>query len=431
MAYVRKKYKFTDAGDKAMREFIAKMGSKQAARTKAMKVMKTALKKPAAAKPKAKAKAKAKAKGKAAAKKPRKSPKAETVAREAPENLKDLKAFIVNLERRADRWERVSKMLNKQVPWLSIERFLASDGTKNPIPEADVAITWSTSRNSYFADYYVWVEVEKDAGKVWKWAADTEAEGDGYKFSEDAEEEWSYIHHAPSFDQSPERTATVEDKATGQSRKVTLKFAKEYMDPGVVQKMSGGERGCAHSHLRLWRLAAERPENTLVLEDDVHLEFDRNGDLGSMNGKVWTDRLSEAVKHLPHDFDVLYLGWSGWRGGNLKIAKEDPELSEESRKYIQRAEYVWTTVAYVISQAGAKKLLEASKEKVDQPVDNFMAWEASQGRLKSYVILDEGDEDGTWAGGTVDQFDFQGDSDIQKSDGGHQGDDAKEFAVSA
>eukprot|EP00929_Paragymnodinium_shiwhaense_P102167 TRINITY_DN6534_c1_g1_i1.p1 TRINITY_DN6534_c1_g1~~TRINITY_DN6534_c1_g1_i1.p1 ORF type:complete len:140 (+),score=46.99 TRINITY_DN6534_c1_g1_i1:132-551(+) len=37
MAYVRKNFKFTKAGDNAVRTFIAKMGGKQAARTKAMK----------------------------------------------------------------------------------------------------------------------------------------------------------------------------------------------------------------------------------------------------------------------------------------------------------------------------------------------------------------------------------------------------------
>jgi len=57
-----------------------------------------------------------------------------------------------------------------------------------------------------------------------------------------------------------------------------------------------------------------------------------------------------------------------------------------------------------------------------------MAWEASQGRLNAYVVLDEGDTDYTWAGGIVDQFDFQGDSDITKSDGGLQGHDEKVFA---
>jgi len=60
---------------------------------------------------------------------------------------------------------------------------------------------------------------------------------------------------------------------------------------------------------------------------------------------------------------------------------------------------------------------------MDQPVDNFMGWECREGRLNSYVLLDDGDDDSTWSGGIVTQLDFNGDSDIKKSDGGDQGDD--------
>ena len=86
--------------------------------------------------------------------------------------------------------------------------------------------------------------------------------------------------------------------------------------------MSGGERGCAHSHRRLWELAAGREQPTLVLEDDVHLTFDRNGDLGKMNGKVFTKRLEEAMKRAPSDFEPrrravlgalgIACGWIFW-----------------------------------------------------------------------------------------------------------------------
>jgi len=379
------------------------------------------MKKPAAAKKPA-AVSKASLKKPAAASKRPASLKAKP---EAPEALKDLKAWIVNLERRPDRWTRIQKMLKKETPWLPFERFLASDGTKNPIPEEDVAAKWNTKNNSHFADFYEWVFED---GTPWMWAADAPEEDDTWKFEENGEE-FSYIRDAPTFDESPERTGTLVKKATGEKFTVTLKYAKRYMDPGQEQFMSGGERGCASSHLRLWRLAAEREEPTLVLEDDAHLTFDRNADLGSMNGKAFTERLAGAVANAPKDFDVIYLGWSGWRGGHFKLWKEDDSgVSAEAKKYIQKAEYVWTTVAYVISQAGAKKLLEVAKP-IDQPVDNFMAWEASQGRLKSFVALDAGDEDGTWAGGIVDQFDFQGDTDIQKSDGGHQGDNAMDFTA--
>jgi GR25 family glycosyltransferase involved in LPS biosynthesis len=334
-------------------------------------------------------------------------------------------------------------MLRKGTPWLEFEQFKASDGTKAPIPEEEVAKTWNTRCNAQFADFWEWAFDAPGTAKhgtQWKWAADTSDDDGVYRFQENCIEgdieEWSWIHNvgrnAPaSTPAHTTRTGTVETIATGEKFQVRLQFAQQFLDPGQVLAMSGGERGCAHSHLRLWRAAAERPEPTLVLEDDVTFEFDRSDpELGKANGKVFTERLAGALRHVPSDFDVIYLGWSGWRGGNHKTWEKDADsaavLNKGARKFLRRAEYVWTTVAYVISQAGAQKLL-ARGLPVNQPVDNYMAWEASQGRLNSYVALDQGDDDGTWAGGIVDQFDFQGDTDITKSDGGHQGHDEKEF----
>jgi len=393
-----------------------KGGAKQASRTKAMKAV---AKRPAAAKRPSSASVAMKS-----AKKPRVS------SNEPPEELKNLRAWVISLERREDRWTRVSRHLRKEVPWLPVERFLASDGTKNPIPEDDVSLKWNTKCNSFFADYFEWCFED---GTPWMWAAEAPSEDDTWRFQEDGEDEFLYIRDAPTFNKSAVRTGTLERKETGEKLKVKLQFAHRFMDPGETQLMSGGERGCASSHLRLWRLAAERAEPTLILEDDVHLSFERTGEkMGKMNGKVFTQRLAAALAHAPKDFDVIYLGWSGWRGGNFKLLEEDDSgLSPEDKQFIQKAEYVWTTVAYVLSQAGAKKLLAAAGP-INQPVDNFMAWEASQGRLKSFVALDQGDEDSTWAGGLVDQFDFMGDSDIKKSDGGHQETvDLSEFAAAA
>mmetsp|Transcript_26197 Transcript_26197/g.47510 ORF Transcript_26197/g.47510 Transcript_26197/m.47510 type:complete len:443 (+) Transcript_26197:56-1384(+) len=346
---------------------------------------------------------------------------------EVPEALKGLKAFVVNLERRPDRWNRFTKMVDKEIPWLDYEQFKASDGSKQPIPEEEIAMTWNTSRNAHFADYFEWVYEAPGTelhGKQWKWACDA-GEDDEWAFAEHNEVEWSYVDDA---NETITRTATVEKKATGEKFTLKLQFAQEYLKPGMEQRMSGGERGCAHSHYRLWKVAAERAEPTLALEDDAQICFERTGGNGKSSGKVFTRRLAAALAHAPADFDVIYLGWSGWRGGHYRRGEENDGQDTESRKFIRKAEYVWTTVAYVISQAGAKKLLDVAQP-MNQPVDNFMAWESSQGKLNSYVCIDEGDDDGTWAGGIVDQFDFQGDTDIKKSDGGHQGDDEKEFAV--
>lgn len=259
---------------------------------------------------------------------------------------------------------------------------------------------------------------------MWKWSCDApEPDDKEWRFKE-RKGEFMYIRDAPSFAQGKGRTATAVNRSTGEKYELKLQLKTS----GETMQMSGGERGCAHSHLRLWGIAAARTEPTLVLEDDVHLNFSRH-DGSKYNGKLFSKRLELALKYAPDDFDVIYLGWSGWRGGHhyhWKPYDEDPDV----KKVLRKAEYVWTTVAYVISQAGAKKLIKKARP-MNQPVDNFMAWEASQGRLNSYVVLDEGDHDDTWNGGIVDQFDFQGDSDIKKSDGGVQGDDPDEFVVKA
>jgi len=355
------------------------------------------------------------------------------------EKLMALKSYIVNLERRPDRWERVSQMLKKETPWLEFEQFHASDGSKMTIPEDEVTSAWNSSCNAQYADYFEWVydmPGHELHNTQWKWSADAES-NDEWIFKEKKHKgsEFSYILHA--WETGVKRTATLQKVGTKETFKLRLQLSPGWVNPGHNQKMSGGERGCAHSHYRLWKVAAERSAPTLVLEDDVQMVFDRtNHKLGKCSGKVFSERLSKMLELAPHDYDVIYLGWSGWRGGNYrsgkKCATDDAPWNSESKKFLRKAEYVWTTVAYVISQQGAKKLLSAARP-LNQPVDNFMAWEASQGRLNAFVGLDEGDNDGTWAGGIVDQHDFQGDSDIKKSDGGVQGDGVealREFAIS-
>jgi len=256
-------------------------------------------------------------------------------------------------------------MLAKEIPWLPVEFFRATDGRLDAIPDVEVAATWNTKRNAMYGAYE---DVTDKDGKL-------------------------------------------------------LHSAAEFSDPGVVYKFSPGERGCAHSHYRMWQKAAELEHPTLILEDDVQLVFERtNGQM--MNGPMFTARLEAGMQEAQdRGADVVYLGWAGHREGNYKYLTGEPgQMSSVLRK----AEYVWTTVAYVIWPKGARKLLELASP-LDQPVDNFMAWQCREGRLNAYVMLDECDEDDAWDGGIVTQMDFTGDSDIKKSDGGDQGDDPTEF----
>merc|ERR1719359_2645113 len=75
------------------------------------------------------------------------------VAMEPSPDVKDLKALVVNLERRSDRWERVSTMLSTELPWLSYERFYATDGKENPIPDDEVSPVWNTKCNALYGEY--------------------------------------------------------------------------------------------------------------------------------------------------------------------------------------------------------------------------------------------------------------------------------------
>jgi len=302
--------------------------------------------------------------------KPRAAPKAKAVEEEAQETpLANLKALMVGLARRPDRRQRCEDMLKEQVPWLQCTFFNGTDGKNETIPDEEVSQTWNTKNNSLYGAY------------------------------EDVFDKQGALLHS----------------------------AAEFASPGVDYAFSPGERGCAHSHYRIWKHVAEAEHPVLVLEDDVQLVFERSAG-GMASGATFTTRLEKAMVEVEgKEPDVLYLGWSGFRDGNYKH-----HTTSRGRKssLVRKAEYVWTTVAYVLWPAGAKKLLEAAQP-MNQPVDNFMAWECREGRLAAYVVLDEGDDNSTWSGGIVTQHDFENDSDVRKSDGGDQGHDPTEFLAKA
>jgi len=327
--------------------------------------------------------------------------------------LQGLKAYVVNLDRRADRWARCEAMLQKETPWLEYERFSASDGSMMAIPEDEICMVWNTRRKANYGDYDEWVCDAPGTPRdcvPWRWKGQEPADDD---------KEWSFVMDEKICD-----AALVTNSVTKETFRVKKVFAERYRTPGQDQRMSAGECGCAHSHRRLWEVVAQREQPTMILEDDVQFSFEASEPmLGWNDGGVFTERLTLALREAPRDWEVLYLGWSGWRGGNYCILEE-----KCLGKAVRKAEYVWTTVAYIMTPQAARKLLALARP-MDQPVDEFMAWEASQGRLKSFVVTSEGDGDDVWAGGIASQNDFLGDSDIPKSDGGMQGDDCTSFAV--
>jgi GR25 family glycosyltransferase involved in LPS biosynthesis len=115
--------------------------------------------------------------------------------------------------------------------------------------------------------------------------------------------------------------------------------------------------GCALSHLSLWlELANEKlcVENYLILEDDV--KFQRG----------WLEHWREAAKHIPEDYDVLYLG--GVLPPNKamyhkvvepvnpfwgRVAMNQIFGQTELTRYFHFCNY-----SYILSRRGAQKILE-------------------------------------------------------------------------
>lgn len=134
--------------------------------------------------------------------------------------------------------------------------------------------------------------------------------------------------------------------------------------PGVYLQMTPGERGCAFSHVRIWRkvAACDATQPVLVLEDDA------------VPVRQFVAHLTSAMNSAAADgADVVYLGHIQGAPWRRQVA---PLLFE--------AEYLWTTVAYLLWPRGAQTLL--SELPVDQPVDNFMAWLIATRRMKALAV---------------------------------------------
>ena len=144
--------------------------------------------------------------------------------------------------------------------------------------------------------------------------------------------------------------------------------AQYYVDPdprllplirekAVHVSMSREEIAVALSHINAWRrVVAENRSYTLILEDDVYFE---TGFATQLN-RSWQELPKEVGKK--PKFDLLYLSFREVERGVQRIVCS-PNLVRLIRGY-------WWLSGYVLSNAGAKKLLELLP--VIGPVDLWM-----------------------------------------------------------
>ena len=141
----------------------------------------------------------------------------------------------------------------------------------------------------------------------------------------------------------------------GRQIQLTPALAKMFLPNDFHWKKS--VMGCALSHLSLWCELAMEPEsceNYLVLEDDVKFK------------PGWLERWVEVAKHIPDDYDVLYLG--GVLPPNKEMFQKVLEPVNESWSRISYNSifgqnpptryFHFCNYAYILSRKGAQKLLQ-------------------------------------------------------------------------
>ena len=171
-----------------------------------------------------------------------------------------------------------------------------------------------------------------------------------------------------------------------------LKLSKKELNKYVTQTCQNicpnGIIGCGVSHLKIYEDALKNNyKNILVLEDDVYFCDELY------------EEIDNAMKELPEDYDILYLGCFGWCDKkqiynldlNLlyhlytyflskfksKCKNECEKKLNNNYKYIHIPEFPLSTHAMIISKKGCKKLLNLI-EKINYHIDVTIALKSNE-----------------------------------------------------
>ncbi|XP_033127179.1 procollagen galactosyltransferase 2-like isoform X2 [Anneissia japonica] len=129
-----------------------------------------------------------------------------------------------------------------------------------------------------------------------------------------------------------------------------------YKDPYHERILTKGEIGCFLSHYKIWVDVVEKNyEQVIVLEDDVRFEAFFTMKLKQL--------LYEPTK-LDITWDLIYLG--------RKILNPDLESWVNGSDILLWPSYSYWTLGYILSQSGARKLVEQNPLSKMVPVDEYL-----------------------------------------------------------
>ncbi|XP_060686107.1 procollagen galactosyltransferase 2-like isoform X1 [Hemiscyllium ocellatum] len=164
----------------------------------------------------------------------------------------------------------------------------------------------------------------------------------------------------------------VDGKAlnTSHLKALNIEMLPGYHDPYSGRILTRGEIGCFLSHYYIWKEVIDRGlQNVLVLEDDNRFQphFRRR-----------MTKLMEDIEDNQLDWDLIYVG-------RKRMQVDHPEKSVPGIRNLVEADYSYWTLAYVLSQQGAKKLVAAEPFGKMLPVDEFLPIMYNKHPMEDYM----------------------------------------------
>lgn len=132
-----------------------------------------------------------------------------------------------------------------------------------------------------------------------------------------------------------------------------------------------GELGLYCSHLEIWQdILNKKYTSALILEDDAILS------------PYFEWQLNSLLRKIPqNNWDIIYI----YIGQDPDKSKYTILNNQALYKYDAKPGALWGTVAYFVSERGARKLL-ASTQDFKLPIDNVIGNLITQGIIDAYVL---------------------------------------------
>ena len=165
-----------------------------------------------------------------------------------------------------------------------------------------------------------------------------------------------------------------------------------------IWEPTAGQIGCACSHLSLWQEAADAADPWTIILVRLRLLFTQtlkliypNSTLAQQEDdavpspQLFRPVVESMIEEKTEDWDLLYLYLHPeQRPNDLQVLANDADFaSMVGRPWTQDGFHSWCLLAYVVSQRGARRLVDlAATEELYCPIDNWVSDLRARGLLR-------------------------------------------------